>query len=77
MPYGPGAALPRFHIFHFMKPLPSTLKEKDTVCQYCGVSYLIMHEIEKLKNEINELKKRNALLERKNAASQMDDRDQV
>ena len=60
-----------------MKPLPSTLKEKDTVCAYCGVSYLIMHEIEKLKAEINELKKKNALLERKNASSQLEDRDQV
>lgn len=38
-----------------MKPLPSSLKEKDTVCAYCGVSYLIMHEIEKLKQEIKEL----------------------
>lgn len=36
-----------------------------------------MHEIEKLRNEINELKKQNALLQRKNAASQMEDRDQV
>ena len=52
-----------------MKKLPDEIKEGDTVCQYCGTSYLIMHEVEKYKKEIAELKKRIYMLERKESQS--------
>ncbi|KAG9391731.1 chromosome segregation protein [Carpediemonas membranifera] len=39
-----------------LKPLPADIGDKDsTVCSFCGVSYLIMHEVEELKNRISEL----------------------
>ncbi|CAL6049311.1 Conserved_hypothetical protein [Hexamita inflata] len=52
-----------------MQPLPASLSQKDTSCKYCGVSYLIMHEIEKYKTEIGELKKQILILQRKNSQS--------
>lgn len=39
-------------------PLPEeiqTMTKDDTVCQFCGVSYLIHREIKKLEDRIKEL----------------------
>ena len=33
------------------------LPEDETVCQFCGVSYLIHHEIKKLEDKVLELEK--------------------
>ena len=41
-------------------PLPEeieNMKRDDTVCQFCGVSYLIHNEIKKLENKLEEYKK--------------------
>ena len=40
-------------------PLPKEIQEMkrdETVCQFCGVSYLIHNEIKKLEEEITKLK---------------------
>lgn len=41
-------------------PLPQEIREMkndETVCQFCGVSYLIHHEIKKLEEKVEELEK--------------------
>ena len=49
-----------------LKPLPDSLKNsKDTVCSYCGVSYLVLHEMERYENMVADLKKQITILERK------------
>ena len=57
-----------------MRKLPDEIKEDDTVCQYCGAPYLIMHEVEKYKKEIAELKKQVYMLQRKDSQSQCQER---
>lgn len=57
-----------------MRKLPDGIKENDTVCQYCGTPYLIMHEVEKYKKEIAELKKQVYMLQRKDSQSQCQER---
>ncbi|GKT23155.1 hypothetical protein ADUPG1_012340 [Aduncisulcus paluster] len=41
-----------------LKPLPQDLiaDSDDTVCKYCGVSYLVLHTVEKLNQEVDSLK---------------------
>ena len=42
-------------------PLPEEIqkmKRDDTICQYCGVSYLIHNEIKKLEEKINSYEKK-------------------
>lgn len=42
-------------------PLPDNIQkmEKDeTVCQYCGISYLIHHEMKKLQEEVENIRKK-------------------
>ncbi|KAH0573711.1 hypothetical protein SS50377_23646 [Spironucleus salmonicida] len=50
-----------------LKPLPEEITDKT--CSFCGVSYLIMHEIEELKNQIDDLTRRLAQETRKNSSS--------
>ena len=33
------------------------LPREDTVCQFCGVSYLVHHEVKKLEEQVKDLQK--------------------
>jgi len=55
-----------------LRPLPRDLAEtdaEDNCCSFCGVSYLILHDVERLKARIAELEARGAELERAEAAA--------
>ena len=56
-----------------LKPLPDDLADTgrdENSCSFCGVSYLILHEVERLKRRIGELETENASLMRIKSSAQ-------
>ena len=68
-------AEPQFVKYTPLKELPEEIKalpRNETVCKFCGVSYLIHHEIKALEDKVSELEGyRDECVELKSAREQL------